>query len=764
MSNVIEFSIKALDDFSATMGKFGTSLSKTEQAFAALGITAAAYAALRLAKASLDNADAMGIAAEKANMTVEAFSELAWAAKLSNVEQGSLTTGLKMLNKAISEGDMSPAGRQLEALGIASRDANGNLRSTEDVMMDVADAFKNGANDGNKTKIAMELLGRSGTDMVPFLNQGRDAIMETREEAKKLGAAIGDDFSQSANQVNDNLDKMSQMLTGSFNAAMKSVSPVIENLTNHYIDLAVESGGIEKTGETIATAFRLIASAAIIVAAVIQALGDAIGAVAAAAVAAASGDFSGAAKILSSAYSKSVDIVSEKMGELDVVWSENVKSAAVVTKATEKMAAGHKKSMKTVADADVEVKRTATEYADVYKRLTELLKASETPYATHARRIKEITQVQKDLGGTSDELTAALKKENAEWDKAKIATDQYKTSATSVVDTMHDMYAAEMESMGSIAYQTAEIMLETWKTASKGIADAVGESLVYGSSFKDGMESLAKQILSTMISSFVEMGIAGVASGTAVSIAWWPITVVVLAIIAAVYIMKKAYEEFGDKAIIILAPIAIIFYVIKEVIDFISKAVGDLTAAIMVLFGLGGGVMYESLKFIAGVFQDILNLVKEIINAVSGLTGGIISGLTGGNSGGGGDLLSTVIGGPVAWGASAVSSVGGAIGRIRLAGGGYTGDGSRSGGLDGQGGFMAMLHPQETVIDHAQGQGGGVVVQNLTIHVLENATNTDAFRGMNKIELRNALGQPVVDALNEMFSIGVRPNFAMVNR
>lgn len=52
-----------------------------------------------------------------------------------------------------------------------------------------------------------------------------------------------------------------------------------------------------------------------------------------------------------------------------------------------------------------------------------------------------------------------------------------------------------------------------------------------------------------------------------------------------------------------------------------------------------------------------------------------------------------------------------------FAGGGYTGDGSRSGGVDGQGGFPAILHPQETVIDHTKGmnrwssanQAGGAV-------------------------------------------------------
>lgn len=39
---------------------------------------------------------------------------------------------------------------------------------------------------------------------------------------------------------------------------------------------------------------------------------------------------------------------------------------------------------------------------------------------------------------------------------------------------------------------------------------------------------------------------------------------------------------------------------------------------------------------------------------------------------------------------------------LSLDGGGYTGSGSRSGGLDGKGGFMAMLHPKETIIDHTK--------------------------------------------------------------
>jgi hypothetical protein len=39
---------------------------------------------------------------------------------------------------------------------------------------------------------------------------------------------------------------------------------------------------------------------------------------------------------------------------------------------------------------------------------------------------------------------------------------------------------------------------------------------------------------------------------------------------------------------------------------------------------------------------------------------------------------------------------------MSFAGGGYTGNAPRAGGIDGQGGFPAILHPQETVIDHAR--------------------------------------------------------------
>jgi hypothetical protein len=79
-----------------------------------------------------------------------------------------------------------------------------------------------------------------------------------------------------------------------------------------------------------------------------------------------------------------------------------------------------------------------------------------------------------------------------------------------------------------------------------------------------------------------------------------------------------------------------------------------------------------------------------------------------------GQLESRAWQGLFGWLGGGLSGGFGGLGRAMLPsadGGGYTGDGPRAGGLDGRGGFLAMLHPQETVVDHARGQepAGGVV-------------------------------------------------------
>ena len=93
-------------------------------------------------------------------------------------------------------------------------------------------------------------------------------------------------------------------------------------------------------------------------------------------------------------------------------------------------------------------------------------------------------------------------------------------------------------------------------------------------------------------------------------------------------------------------------------------------------------------------------ITKPLFDAITGSFGG------GGNANPSGNASGTNLGGSRSFN-----------------GGGFTGMGSRSGGVDGKGGFPAILHPNETVIDHTKGQSSGVVVQQ-TINVTTGVQQT----------------------------------------
>lgn len=81
-----------------------------------------------------------------------------------------------------------------------------------------------------------------------------------------------------------------------------------------------------------------------------------------------------------------------------------------------------------------------------------------------------------------------------------------------------------------------------------------------------------------------------------------------------------------------------------------------------------------------------------------------------------------------------ITSLFASVGFPSFAGGGYTGNGSRSGGMDGQGGYLAMLHPRETVVDHAKGQGAGQSISITINNTIGNvASQADVVGGMQAV-------------------------------
>ena len=110
--------------------------------------------------------------------------------------------------------------------------------------------------------------------------------------------------------------------------------------------------------------------------------------------------------------------------------------------------------------------------------------------------------------------------------------------------------------------------------------------------------------------------------------------------------------------------------------------------------------------------------------------------------------------------ASAALQGGLAIGQAAASfeGGGLTPSGPRSGGIDGRGGFAAILHPNEKVTDltkqSSEGSGPIEVVTNVT--VIGGNENADVRTSSTMLNDRKAIVNVVVDQLSNPSSPGFR--------
>lgn len=150
-------------------------ISDSEQAF--MGLAASTNALQRIAGG-----------------TKQEVSGLAGAMKLAGVNSdqvmGSLTIFSKNLGNASADGDK--ARTMTERLGTSFLDAAGNVKPMAQILAGLADKFKSMPDGAQKTALATQLFGRSGAQLLPFLNKGSAGIAELTTQAGKMGLVLDD--------------------------------------------------------------------------------------------------------------------------------------------------------------------------------------------------------------------------------------------------------------------------------------------------------------------------------------------------------------------------------------------------------------------------------------------------------------------------------------------------------------------------------------------------------------------------------------------
>jgi hypothetical protein len=173
---------------------------------------------MALARNSINAAEEMGKAAQIAGAAVKEFAGMAYAADRDEVSLGELKVALKSFSAELSKS------------GEGSRDL-------KEALLEQADSFARMPDGIEKNNLAMQKFGRSGLQLIPFLNQGSSSMKEMFERGERL-TGINKQLSQSADEFNDALKDVKlateslagRLVSGLLPAMSQSLNAVSENI------------------------------------------------------------------------------------------------------------------------------------------------------------------------------------------------------------------------------------------------------------------------------------------------------------------------------------------------------------------------------------------------------------------------------------------------------------------------------------------------------------------------------------------------------
>ena len=227
----------------------------------ALGGLVPAVGIAALGKRSIDAADNLNDLCQRTGVGVESLSRFGRAAEDSGTSLDSVAKSMGKLAKGIVD-PASQTSEVLKSIGISSTDASGKIRSMDAVMLDIADRFQKMPDGAEKTALAMQLFGKSGAELIPMLNGGREALSQ-------YSATIDTEMAQAADKFNDSINAIGASVAGPFNQAITALLPLITKMAEGIAGMAQAFAGLPKPVQDIAIAFGGLAAASIILGPVI---------------------------------------------------------------------------------------------------------------------------------------------------------------------------------------------------------------------------------------------------------------------------------------------------------------------------------------------------------------------------------------------------------------------------------------------------------------------------------------------------------------
>lgn len=369
---------------------------------------------------SIEAAGHLNDLSQSTGVSATTLSNYALSAKQAGTDIDGLAGGLQKLNVKIDDaaGGGKEASLAFSRLGVDIKDASGEVRSTEDILGDVAEKFSGMEDGASKTALAIDIFGKSGAALLPFLNQGKEGLNEAAEAAKALGLSLSAETVSAADLAGDAIDGVKAIAGGLGNKIMAEVIPTIMTMTRSFTEFIIETGALDIAAAVVGGAFKSLVAAGQIVYGVFATLGNVIGGTASALKLFVEGEYSKAWDALKGGFNDAGTSITNMADNVRIQWTT---TAADVAKANDNKAVP---SLNRLKAAHKEVKAEVDKGAEAQQKFFETIE-------------DKIVEVENEIraGEKATEVDKARTKYLADLERGTIkATESEKAAALAMLD------------------------------------------------------------------------------------------------------------------------------------------------------------------------------------------------------------------------------------------------------------------------------------------------------------------------------------------
>lgn len=222
----------------------GTALAYTGLGLLGAALVKAEKALISMTKKGAEHAKEIKTFSSVTGQSAESLQEFDYAAEMIGVSSDRIRDSLKETTNKMQEardGNEATAAAYAK-LGVSITDANGNLRSAEDVFYDTIDALGQMENRTERDALAMDLMSESAQELNPLIDAGSGALKKYADEAHDMGYVLDNEALTALTEVDDAYQRLQKSQEGAKNQLSAEFAPY---LTEFYekITKLIKDGG-----------------------------------------------------------------------------------------------------------------------------------------------------------------------------------------------------------------------------------------------------------------------------------------------------------------------------------------------------------------------------------------------------------------------------------------------------------------------------------------------------------------------------------------